>query len=245
MLKLSTDRKTTPISSPNGKTPKIANAFGLPSGRDYSCPGQTSVCERVCYAGKLEKLFPGFRNVMLENWETLMNARNYQIVDLLDELLIGFESECERLDSPKYFRIHHDGDFYSDVYAAAWAEVVLRHPDVQFWVYTRSFGDSLNVVPLFDGIDNIAFYLSVDDDNIDNARKVKMEYPWVRIAYLAQTADVARNVMFDITGKPGAACPEVIKRIPLITNKGGACISCRLCPEGKSDIRFSISKKER
>ena len=48
-----------------------------------------------------------------------------------------------------------------------------------------------------------------------------------------------------ITGKPGAACPEVIKRIPLITNKGGACISCRLCPEGKSDIRFSISKKER
>ncbi len=56
-LKRSNDRKVANAVSKNGKTPAIANTFGLPAGRDYSCPGATSVCESVCYAGKLEKLY--------------------------------------------------------------------------------------------------------------------------------------------------------------------------------------------
>ena len=54
MLRRSKDRKVTNAVSPNGKTPLIANTFGLPSGKAYSCPGATSVCEKICYAGKLE-----------------------------------------------------------------------------------------------------------------------------------------------------------------------------------------------
>jgi hypothetical protein len=49
--------------------------------------------------------------------------------------------------------------------------------------------------------------------------------------------------MLAMTGKPGASCPEQLKRIPLISEKGGACAVCRLCIDGKSDIRFSISKR--
>ena len=35
-LKRSMDRKVTNAVSPNGKTPTIANTFGLPAGKDFS-----------------------------------------------------------------------------------------------------------------------------------------------------------------------------------------------------------------
>src|SRR5215217_2968314 len=68
-LRRSADRKVTNLPSPNGKTAKIANSFGLPAGHAYSCPGATATCERVCYAGKLEKLYKGVREVLVGNLE--------------------------------------------------------------------------------------------------------------------------------------------------------------------------------
>ena len=61
-LKRSNDRKVANLVTKNGKQAAIANTFGLPDGKSYSCPGATSICESVCYAGKLEKLF---KNVKL------------------------------------------------------------------------------------------------------------------------------------------------------------------------------------
>ena len=40
-LKRSNDRKVANAVSPNGKTPTIANTFGLPAGKAFSCPGRT------------------------------------------------------------------------------------------------------------------------------------------------------------------------------------------------------------
>jgi hypothetical protein len=54
-LKRSNDRKVANLVTKNGKQAAIANTFGLPAGKAYSCPGATSICESVCYAGKLEK----------------------------------------------------------------------------------------------------------------------------------------------------------------------------------------------
>ncbi len=62
-LKRSNDRKVANAVSKNGKTPTIANTFGLPAGKAFSCPGATSICESVCYAGKLEKVYKGVRAV--------------------------------------------------------------------------------------------------------------------------------------------------------------------------------------
>ena len=56
-LKRSNDRKVANAVSPNGKTATIANTFGLPAGKAYSCPGETPTCKKVCYAGKLEKIY--------------------------------------------------------------------------------------------------------------------------------------------------------------------------------------------
>jgi len=242
-LRLSTDQKTA-NSATAGGSPRIKNAFGLPSGRAFSCPGQTSVCERVCYAGKLEKIYPGFRNVMLSNWEAIQAMSPREIRHNLSALIADFVKQCDKWNAPKSFRIHHDGDFYSRAYADAWAGVVKAFPDVQFWVYTRSFTPGNNVVDLIADIPNLTVYLSVDNDNMSFARPILDEYPSVKIAALSQTLGEATDTVKAIRedNRPGAACPEVIGRIPLITSEGGACISCGLCVTGKADIRFAIDK---
>jgi hypothetical protein len=47
-LKRSNDRKVTNLVTPNGKQSAIANTFGLPAGKAFSCPDATSICAKVC-----------------------------------------------------------------------------------------------------------------------------------------------------------------------------------------------------
>jgi hypothetical protein len=136
-LKRSNDRKVTNAVSPNGKTPTIANTFGLPAGKAYSCPGATSICESVCYAGKLEKIYKGVKAVLLHNWDLLSNADFDTQVQLIDEMIVDFKKDCDKRSAEKLFRIHWDGDFFNDQYTLAWKTVIEKHEDVQFWVYTR------------------------------------------------------------------------------------------------------------
>jgi len=136
-LKRSNDRKVANAVSPNGKTPTIANTFGLPAGKNFSCPGATSVCESVCYAGKLERGYKGVKAVLLHNWELLKDADHDTMENLLQEMIEDFRKDCEKKDAPKLFRIHWDGDFFNDTYTFAWKHVILNNPDIQFWVYTR------------------------------------------------------------------------------------------------------------
>src|SRR3712207_2159310 len=143
-LRRSADRKVTNLSSPNGKTAKIANRFGLPAGRGYSCPGATETCQRVCYAGKLENLYKGLREVLTANLAELVGLDRAGMAHLLNDMIADFRVDCERAEArgatvSRDFRIHWDGDFYSYEYAQAWADVVRSNADIRFWVYTRSF----------------------------------------------------------------------------------------------------------
>lgn len=238
-LKRSTDRKTANLATPNGKQAKIKNAFGLPSGREFSCPGATSVCEGVCYAGKLEKLFKGMRESMLHNWELVTNASAVELVAMLNVMVDEFVADCDRWGADKLFRIHHDGDFYSAEYAMAWRAVMLQHPEVTFWAYTRSF----DIVPILAGIDNFTLYLSVDTANANAALKVYRANPWAKLAMLDTTFDNAKATMSDVFDAKAVRCPEVNKAIPLITANGGACKTCGLCVTGRNNVLFSSSKK--
>ena len=238
MLKRSKDRKVANAVSPNGKTPTIANTFGLPAGKEYSCPGATSICESVCYAGKLEKVYKGVKAVLLHNWELLRNADIETMVSLLDEMIVEFKAECDKKSADKLFRIHWDGDFFSDTYTYAWKTVINKHPDVQFWVYTRVY----SAVPILQDIPNLSLYFSTDDENKNIAKSLR-DLHGTRLAYLGKTFAVSETVMKDLTGKVGAKCPENAKRIPLISSNGSACVSCGLCVYNKADIRFSASKK--
>ncbi len=237
-LKVSTDRKTTPMSSPNGKTAKIANAFGLPAGNEFSCPGMTKVCNKVCYANKLERLFKGMRENMLHNWNIVTTVSGQQLVALLNDMVSDFEAQCNKWNAEKVFRIHHDGDFFSLKYANAWKAVMLAHPDVQFWAYTRSF----QFVSALAGIDNFVLYLSVDEENVNNAVNTYRANPWVKLAALGETFDDAKSLL-DAFNARAARCPELNGALKLITVNGGACFTCGMCINGRNNVAFSSSKK--
>jgi hypothetical protein len=237
-LKRSNDRKVANLVTKNGKQAAIANTFGLPAGKAYSCPGATSICESVCYAGKLEKLFKGVKINLLHNWELLKDADSEVMVRLLDEMIIEFIADCEKKGAPKLFRIHWDGDFFNDTYTYAWKTVIEKHVNVQFWVYTRVKSAAL----ILKDVSNLSLYYSTDDENKNIAHDLKLNQG-IRLAYLGKTFAVTESTMKELTGKPGAKCPENMKSIPLISNAGSACVSCGLCVYGKADIRFSASKK--
>ena len=224
--------------SPNGKTALIANTFGLPAGKAYSCPGATSICESVCYAGKLEKVYKGVRTNLLHNWELLKDADIDTMSLLLDNMINSFRKDCEKRNAKMLFRIHWDGDFFNDTYAYAWKAIITNHPDIQFWVYTRVKSAAL----ILKDISNLSLYYSTDDDNKEIAFDLKTNSN-VRLAYLGKTFAATEDTMKELTGKPGAKCPENNKSIPLISANGSACVSCSLCVYGKADIRFSASKK--
>jgi len=207
----SKDRKVTNAVSPNGKTATISNTFGLPSGKSYSCPGATSVCEKVCYAGKLEKIYKGVKDVLLNNWDLLRNADQLEMEALLFQMIDEFDKDCVKRNAEKLFRIHWDGDFFNETYAHAWKNVILAFPAIQFWVYTRSDF----AVPILTGIENLSLYFSTDDDNWQLASQPKSAIP----------------------------CPENAKKLPLISEKGSACVTCGQCVFARNDILFSASKK--
>lgn len=234
----SKDRKVTNAVSPNGKTPTIANTFGLPSGKAYSCPGATSVCEKICYAGKLEKVYKGVKNILLTNWEQLKDANQQQMEALLYQMIDEFDKECDKKNAQKLFRIHWDGDFFNSVYAMAWKNVIKAFPSIQFWVYTRSDF----AVPILTGVDNLALYFSTDDDNWQLASELKRDNG-VKLAYLANNFAMGKERMLQIVNKAAVPCPENNKKLPLISEKGSACVTCGQCVFARNDILFSASKK--
>jgi len=237
-LKRSNDRKVANAVSPNGKTPTIANTFGLPAGKNYSCPGATSICESVCYAGKLERVYKGVRENLIHNWNLLKDADHDTMESLIQDMINDFKADCDKRNAPKLFRIHWDGDFFSDEYAFVWKHIVLNNPDVKFWVYTR-VASAANILK---GIDNLSLYYSTDSENKDIAIKLNKD-TGIKLAYLADTFAIGQADMKEMIGKPGAKCPENKKAIPLISKEGSACVVCSLCIDNKANIVFSAKKK--
>ena len=237
-LKRSNDRKVANLVTKNGKQAAIANTFGLPAGKAFSCPGATSVCESVCYAGKLEKLFKGVKANLLHNWDLLKDADQDTMVSLLSAMIDEFIVDCNKKDAPKLFRIHWDGDFFNDTYTNAWKTVITNNPEIQFWVYTRVKSAAL----ILKDIDNLSLYFSTDSENVKVGVDLKIN-SGVRLAYLSKNFAIGQADMKEMIGKPGAKCPENLKAIPLISTNGSACVSCGLCVYSKADIVFSATKK--
>ena len=234
----SKDRKVANQVNKAGSQASMANTFGLPSGKAFSCPGATSVCETICYAGNLERVFKGVRNVLVSNYEQLLATDLLGMVDLLNEMITDFKNECEKRNAEKLFRIHWDGDFFSEDYARAWNFVIRLNPDVQFWAYTRSDF----AVPILIDIENLSLYFSADSANKDLAIALKKKYG-VKLAYLAKDFKTGKDDFKQLQEKSAVPCPENNKKIKMISEKGSACVLCSQCVFNRNDILFSASKK--
>lgn len=240
-LKLSKDRKVTNKPNKAGTQAAIANAFGLPSGKDYSCPGATEVCELICYAGRLEMIYKNVRTVLMSNFEALKAMSYDDMVVALSDMVSGFESESDKRGADRLFRIHWDGDFFSDDYARAWAEVIRLHAETRFWVYTRVVSAAVMLHKA--ALPNLALYFSADAANAPVAAMLRRTYGiGIRLAWLSENFQMGQAALREITGKPGAKCPENAGRLPLISAEGSACARCGLCVFGKADVVFSRSK---
>jgi hypothetical protein len=212
----------------------IANAFGLPSGTQYSCPGATEFCSRICYAGKLEKIYSGVRDVLVRNFDALQGKSVAELVELLGAMVSDFDAECERRGADKLFRIHWDGDFFSPEYAAAWARVIKAFPQIRFWAYTRVATAALFLHA--QRLPNLALYFSADRDNLEASRVLAAK--GIRIAYVGETFAEGKTAL------PSAVrCPENNRAMPLISAEGSACARCGLCVHGRRDVLFSASKR--
>ena len=233
-LKRTQDRKTANLSTPNGKQSKIANAFSLPAGTAFSCPFATNFCDSICYAGKLERIYKGFRAVVLHNFDILKDAKFGDMYNELHEMIDAFRADCDKWNADKLFRIHADGDFFSVDYATAWANVIADNPDIQFWAYTRvPFA-----IDILNGLPNLGLYFSADRDNAQLAKV--MANKGVNIAFVEDTFDDAKNAMAEM-GIKGARCPEQNnKDFGIINNDGGACVRCGLCVKGRGNVLFSV-----
>lgn len=234
----SKDRKVANLVTPNGKQASIANTFGLPAGKAFSCPSATSVCEKICYAGKLEKVFKGTRENLLHNWNLLNGADFDTMYLLLSEMIAEFAGECDRRNAEKLFRIHWDGDFFNETYTYAWAKVIREYPEIQFWVYTRVE----SAVHILNDIANLSLYFSTDSENVETGKTLAKE-DGVKLAYLADTFAIGKADLLEIVGKVATRCPENNKALPLISQKGSACVTCGLCVNGRNNVLFSASKK--
>ena len=236
-LKRSHDRKVTNLVNKAGNGSLIQNTFGLPAGKNYSCPGATSVCEKVCYAGKLEKLYKAVKANLLHNWELLKDANQETMFQLLDDMIQDFRKDCDKKDAPKLFRIHWDGDFFNTEYTIAWKRVILKNTDIQFWVYTRVFTSAL----MLKDIDNLSLYYSTDSENTNFATFLSDK--GIKLAYLADTFAMGKEQLLAMVGKTGVPCPENNKKIKLIDKNGSACVKCSQCVVGRNNILFSATKK--
>lgn len=236
-LKRSNDRKVTnfvKVAKSGTVSVGIANAFGLPAGIEYSCSGQTDFCGKICYAGKLEKLYKGVKAALVHNWDLLKDADLAEATALLSEMIADFVKDCDKRGAKKLFRIHWDGDFFSPTYTAAWARVIRDNPDVQFWAYTRVATAALFLQA--QKLSNLALYFSADRDNLSTARH--LEGRGINIAYVEETFDAGKAEFPKAT-----RCPENNRAMPLITDKGSACVRCGLCVNGRKSVLFSTTKK--
>lgn len=231
-LKLSTDQKVTNAVTASGGV-AVKNAFGLPAGRTGSCVDATPFCSKVCYAGRASgsERYSGVKNLVWHNFELLKAADRDDKVRLLDEMIEDFIKASNRRGAPLFFRIHWDGDFFSPEYVVAWATVIRRYSEVQFWAYTRVGSAALFLHA--QRLPNLGLYFSADRDNMETARAVAAK--GVKIAYVGESFEEGKELF------PAAVrCPQNNGSIPLIDANGSACAKCRLCVNGRRDVLFKL-----
>lgn len=234
---------------------RVPNAFGLPAGE--SCPGATPACLAVCYAARAETR-PSTRQAMARNFAALRACADDvdALAGVLRPAMVTFAAQAARagIDRPT-FRVHWDGDYYSEAYAQAWRVIMAEHPAVQFWAYTRSIGPDVDVVPILASVPNLTLYVSVDRDNIDRAAVVLARHPTVHAAVMAPTATDVQALRDQLARGRAPICPELTGRLALVVPESrrgtlavgakgmGACAACRLCPDGIADVGFPTSRK--
>lgn len=159
------------------------------------CPGSTPTCRKSCYVHGLEKHAKKTYELYRHN-----SAMIRRILD--DEKLfaawVAIMSSHIRAYCKGGFRWHVSGDVFSPAYAKLIRGVCLDSPNVQHWIYTRSFAPEI-LGPLYDVCThnggNLALNLSCDKDNFNEAMLASdyfnhaSDQKQLRLCYLVEAAN--------------------------------------------------------
>lgn len=191
------------------------------AGREFgTCPDSTDECETWCYAKRISD--PHLLLVMKRN---------------------GEQDLPELPEDAKVVRIHVSGDFDTSRYIRNWIEMVMFHPDVQFFGYTRAWRsehlrrwvDTLRIQP------NVQLFASVDYSMSDAEIKEVAGAGW-RLSWIDKDDRLLETksefIKEPVTGVArkvyGYVCPEETGRKP-------NCLACGYCIWGKKgDVVFPL-----
>jgi hypothetical protein len=202
---------TFKASSPSKISLKENCAFSMLPGPKYGCPGATKAC-KDCYAMKNRFTFDTVINALGQNWLLYkkFKAKN-DTAGLAKALAAIVPKKCE------IFRIGESGDFPSQMYINAWANVIKSRPEVKFYTYTRSFRfNYFNILKL----QNFSLWASTDNRNGKNATRFVKRYKnyGVKRAYgpWKKRWKMPKNSFH---------CPTLTGKLAI----DGACEKCKLC----------------
>jgi Gene product 88 len=109
----------------------VVGAFDLPAGK--TCP-RAGKCLDFCYASTGMYGFPAVRNHCAENHALALSDA---FVDTINAELAETKRNGER--KVDVLRIHSSGDFFSEEYCNAWADICDANPGVTFYAYSKSW----------------------------------------------------------------------------------------------------------
>lgn len=201
-----------------------------------------------CYASNSEQS-AGVRELVEHNLRLLREAATVEaIAHLFSQAFDIYSDEADRMGvavRDRIFRINWDGDIESIEHAQGLVLAILEHPDIKYWLYTRSIYGDYNVVPELIGVPNLQAYISVDADNYKQAWRLAAQYSEIHLAPSAVDFVSAQALM--PSGRRVIWCPEnrpstAKGHKPLVSDEGrGACTDCRWCIEGSCDVAFTTS----
>lgn len=110
----------------NSKLGQSIHHFDLPA--RSTCPGRTSVCERVCYTTKGRFVFKQTQSRL--RWCLRQSRRADFSTRMIREI---------RKKGALVIRIHVSGDFYDAEYAEKWLRVIQACSAARFYFYSRSW----------------------------------------------------------------------------------------------------------
>lgn len=173
------------MKSDKGRGPEVLLGFGntklgpihtftLPAGD--TCPGQSELCAKHCYAKRGTIRLQQDRGTYHKNLE-LAECADF-VSRMADEI---------RFRQVMVVRIHPSGDFFSEKYVRKWIEIAKLRPQARFFAYTRSWRvrDIRPALNEFSKLPNVRLWYSCDKETGLPASVGKN----VRLAYMAVDDD--------------------------------------------------------
>lgn len=227
------------------------NAIGLMPGPKGTCPYATTGkggCwtkegkrkTQTCYVAHCIALRWNVKSALEYNTDLLRNATGEDQVKILSATISKFVKREMKRDKPQlHFRFHWSGDIFDKQYANSLKQVVLQFPQVNFWLFTRSFP----YAGIFKDVKNLSIYISLDCQNFLKGIETYKKNPHVKIAYLSKINDweeqLKKRAISGMDNVRLTSCPVDSKKMKYEMS----CIKCKMCLTNKKTFHIWFKTK--